>query len=704
MALTFLRQALDNKPTVSQRLIRVLVTPTVEAIHLLARLYVHSALKILHFWLTWTKLATGILLSLSWLVFGSLLLFFYIFLLVIAGALKASLINNLLQKLGATTTTNPYREQDVLVTLPLYNDDDDDYDGDCAFSDTQSLPSCSTPPVASFSRAALVGASPLAKTHQAADFPVLPQSRSLPAHAVMRPRQSRADFLESRSHSEMMVSSLRPLHSPSKARETLALPNLDPAPPDKAEFFRSKHVSKASIRDVNKEHRDPPISAGTAHRTTRCISASFATDGPQSSYPTTASSAITAASLGDENNLPTVDQQAPSVRMLGKPSLGRIRKPSNQSVDNDGDALSTAPSVAQSTITLIQGENIPPGPSSRDKFPHPRIPKSKTLNVLSNIAPSLNRHGSQERDEGRRRENSFAMNKERALRESGDVLAVDDLSRYLEDDLLRGPSAANSTRHQQGFTDQDTRPTALQAACPASIRIVMDSMPSGYWAGRFQSLHDRFLSELLMPANLPLLVAAQSGVQKVSEGLESQRSTVSKLAISEGSPMLPCLKFSPVPGQSSSAAVGGRGGLESISEATSTTANKARKVSRPLPPLPQFETAQGLVDAASRIYDDDNRCRRVFVHLNAMCQTLEANTSLLAWQIRYARCERRQNLLPAGITWSGAKSWDWEHRNDKTLVESGYKYDRKEWERLRKEFKVADMQSRQETRLFPSWV
>ncbi|KAK3952024.1 hypothetical protein QBC32DRAFT_342583 [Pseudoneurospora amorphoporcata] len=53
---------------------------------------------------------------------------------------------------------------------------------------------------------------------------------------------------------------------------------------------------------------------------------------------------------------------------------------------------------------------------------------------------------------------------------------------------------------------------------------------------------------------------------------------------------------------------------------------------------------------ATALTDDDNRCRRVFCHLEACCVTDEARNSLYAWQQDYARKTKREVLLPRGGT------------------------------------------------------
>lgn len=51
---------------------------------------------------------------------------------------------------------------------------------------------------------------------------------------------------------------------------------------------------------------------------------------------------------------------------------------------------------------------------------------------------------------------------------------------------------------------------------------------------------------------------------------------------------------------------------------------------------------------ATLLLDEDERCRRVFVHLEAFCATNEARKSLHLWQQDYARKTGRKKLLPKG--------------------------------------------------------
>lgn len=61
------------------------------------------------------------------------------------------------------------------------------------------------------------------------------------------------------------------------------------------------------------------------------------------------------------------------------------------------------------------------------------------------------------------------------------------------------------------------------------------------------------------------------------------------------------------------------------------------------------DVAEAMAHAdAALLLDDDERCKRVFVHLEAFCATDEARKSLRSWQQGYARKSGRKKLLPQG--------------------------------------------------------
>ncbi|KAK3381739.1 hypothetical protein B0H63DRAFT_546388 [Podospora didyma] len=70
-----------------------------------------------------------------------------------------------------------------------------------------------------------------------------------------------------------------------------------------------------------------------------------------------------------------------------------------------------------------------------------------------------------------------------------------------------------------------------------------------------------------------------------------------------------------------------------------------------------YKTLRKLTVAdAEALTNDDSRCRRVFVHLEALCVTDEARQSLREWQQDYARRTKREVLLPRGGTMDDRKS------------------------------------------------
>ncbi|OHF00921.1 hypothetical protein CORC01_03749 [Colletotrichum orchidophilum] len=128
--------------------------------------------------------------------------------------------------------------------------------------------------------------------------------------------------------------------------------------------------------------------------------------------------------------------------------------------------------------------------------------------------------------------------------------------------------------------------------------IITTAQPSAYWSGRFMSLQDRFQGESLQEQTLSIFVTAHASKASI---LAQQR-----------------------------AAYQGRGNLP----LSTTTA------------LDRYGTAA--IQEAKRLSDEDNRSLRVFLHLEALCGTPEAQKSLHAWQEAYARRMGRSVLLPEG--------------------------------------------------------
>lgn len=131
------------------------------------------------------------------------------------------------------------------------------------------------------------------------------------------------------------------------------------------------------------------------------------------------------------------------------------------------------------------------------------------------------------------------------------------------------------------------------------------------------SLHDKFQSEALMPKNMQTLILAhthRTTVLDKQQRSNRQRDLLQDVRYSRYQTRLP-------PSATSAAVLQQTGGA--------------------------MADAVAHADAAL-LLDDDERCKRVFVHLEAFCATDDARRSLRLWQQDYARKTGRKKLLPKG--------------------------------------------------------
>ncbi|WYZ35874.1 hypothetical protein EsH8_X_000521 [Colletotrichum jinshuiense] len=207
-------------------------------------------------------------------------------------------------------------------------------------------------------------------------------------------------------------------------------------------------------------------------------------------------------------------------------------------------------------------------PTSRVDVEKKRLPKSRTLAVLSNITASISKSSLTGFNGGERK--------------------------FSQQTVSSRKTSSSST------FDTSATTVILAATAVAEINplIITTAQPSEYWTGRFVSLQDRFQAESLQEKTLSLLVAAHAAKATI---LVQQR-----------------------------AAYQGRGNLP----LSTTTA------------LDRYGAAA--IQEARRLSDEDNRCLRIFLHLDALCGTPEAQKSLHAWQETYARRMGRDALLPLG--------------------------------------------------------
>jgi hypothetical protein len=140
---------------------------------------------------------------------------------------------------------------------------------------------------------------------------------------------------------------------------------------------------------------------------------------------------------------------------------------------------------------------------------------------------------------------------------------------------------------------------SAQSCTPGSPSMrVSIAQSSAYWSGRFMALHDRFSSENL-----------------AADARESRQSLTDSFSARPKTP------YSSLYQRASH-----------LPNSTTTSA------------LRSFMTSSNV----SPVNEEDARCRRVFDHLDSLCNTAEARRSLHVWQQAYARRHGRPALLPEG--------------------------------------------------------
>ncbi|KAK9788230.1 hypothetical protein AB5N19_02951 [Seiridium cardinale] len=321
---------------------------------------------------------------------------------------------------------------------------------------------------------------------------------------------------------------------------------------------------------------------------TRRISAGFPTDGPPSSLPSVATSSLTVSTTHGE--LSTMYTTAP------RPT----RKVTPTSIPLPEASIATTYETAVASYPQ-NDENVPPG-SSRSSLWHkhknsidiaaaklqarskPRahgiLPKSNTLNVISNLTASISRNS---------------------------------LTKF-----NRSASISSTTESEPRTSLASVSSVALPTADIGNPRQIHTAQASAYWTGRFMALQDRFRNEMLMPENMTTLITAHAERSIVPE-YEAQ--APAHLTASATQPNLGRIRAK------------GKSHRYSISNA----------------PKGRVQRPGASLDAA-RLEDDENRARRAFLHLEALCTTSEARKSLHAWQQTYARQMGKEELLPRGGT------------------------------------------------------
>ncbi|RYO74142.1 hypothetical protein DL763_010131 [Monosporascus cannonballus] len=276
-------------------------------------------------------------------------------------------------------------------------------------------------------------------------------------------------------------------------------------------------------------------------------------------------------------------------------------------------------------------------PNSRQKA-QPNIPRSRTLNVFSNITNSLSRSS---------------------------------LASFTRNDSRHPSTSTTATTSTRGTTDSSTMDSRFgMSTSTTSIRTVAGNtspgkirtaQPSAYWTGRFVALHDKFRSEMLLPENLPMVMYAQAeqAPPKVTKtwGLPAAATTGSippprqpmKTSSSSGNAFAHHLETTAATASNErkQKTASSSTTKSTITVTATTTATTPRKSKLGTGTYGQ-DDHQEEATLPLMMHDEHCRSQRAFQHLEALCATNEARRSLHAWQQMYARRVGCEALLPCG--------------------------------------------------------
>ncbi|ETS78392.1 hypothetical protein PFICI_10454 [Pestalotiopsis fici W106-1] len=327
-----------------------------------------------------------------------------------------------------------------------------------------------------------------------------------------------------------------------------------------------------------------PLGSHPVHpsSSTRRISASFSTDGPLSSLPTVSTSSLAVSTTNGE--LPMVYEAAsrPSSKII--PTSIPLRKASTV----------TTYETAEGTRTQ-NFENLRPI--------NTRIP--------------LHHRDSLDIAAAKLRAKSDKPRPLATIPKSNTLSVITNLTASISRVSLSKFGRSASISSNAG-SDQDRSFTSGNSFARASYdgededpQAIHTAQSSAYWTGRFMALQDRFRNENLLPENMTTLINAHAERSMIPE---NRQQTSARLPASYSNPNL--------------ARYTGRSKLQRSS------LNSQRRQQR----------AKGSLDA-TRLEDEDDRARRVFLHLEALCTTSEARKSLRAWQRIFARRRGKEGPL-----------------------------------------------------------
>lgn len=274
-------------------------------------------------------------------------------------------------------------------------------------------------------------------------------------------------------------------------------------------------------------------------------------------------------------------------------------------VNASGEMMSQGPKDGRPLTPIIR--------TLEDSTPRP-LSKSRTFNVLSGITTSFSR-------------SSLAPSRRTTASSNGSSVSLAQTA-TTDTFISKAPTATRLPVTKSGRLSLGSHKSDLHLSRDPSC--VYTDQPSSYWTGRFNSLHDKFLAECLSSDNLQSLIGAQAD-RAVARNQQRQPHLLRETQYTRFNTRLPPSATSAAILQQTTG-----GGLGGDISSNQTLAMHAAD--------------------AELLLDDDERCKRVFIHLEAFCATDDARRSLFAWQQDFARKTGRPKLLPRGGT-MGDRAW-----------------------------------------------
>lgn len=263
------------------------------------------------------------------------------------------------------------------------------------------------------------------------------------------------------------------------------------------------------------------------------------------------------------------------------------------------------------------GSGRPPTPVTKtlENSTPRQLSKSRTFNVLSGITASFSR-------------SSVAPSRRTTASSNGSSASLAQAA-TADTSLSKAPTSSRLPVSKSGRLSLGSHKSELhltQNPC-----CIYTEQPSAYWTGRFNSLHDKFLAECLTPNNLQSILGAQAD-RTTAWNQQKQPHLPREAQYTRFNTRLPPSATSAAILQQTTGS-GGLGGNRGSDQSLEMHAADAEL-----------------------LLDDDERCKRVFTHLEAFCATDDARRSLFAFQQDYARKMGRPKLLPRGGT-MGDRIW-----------------------------------------------